>query len=106
MFEMFKRLGKFIKYGIQGFVLIFWICGVLLEFSFFNLIVGGFFALVVIFVVEMFSRIIVWIVSGYFETCKKKKVKSESLESMQDYYRCRDLKAFISRVQSWHCRSI
>src|SRR5579862_3772003 len=65
MFEVFKRFGKFIKYGLQSVVAIVAIITLCVDMSGEVAALALFGGLLVIGIVEGLARAVVWIVSGY-----------------------------------------
>ena len=92
MFEVFKRFGKFLKYGFQSILIIFIIfelfCNGLNKETGWVLIglitIAG--------VIELIARAFVWIISGYFETRSESNISSSQLKQMREYYTCYHLK--------------
>jgi hypothetical protein len=81
MFEAFKRIGVFLKFGLQGIFIVLGAylicCGAIKP-------LGAITVLIV--VIEVLARIIVWIISGYFETNPKANISQTDLRKMREYY--------------------
>ncbi len=83
MFEVMKRFGKSLKYGLQ------FILGIYVLVGIFQYEGATFFsALFAIVLIETFSRVTVWIISGYYETNPRSKINPLFMKQMRDYYRC------------------
>lgn len=99
MFEVFKRVGKFVKYGLQGLI-----ATVVIGSIFFGgirnaseLICFLFLGLLLICIVEGLARATVWIISGYFESTAKNNIPSNELKKMKEYYTCYRLMEKINK---------
>lgn len=82
MFEAITRLAKFIKYTVQGLI------GLLGLFNALNIsdITVIIWPIACLILTEGLARIVVWIVSGYFETCSTEKISQEDLTKMKNWY--------------------
>ncbi len=93
MFELLKRLGKFIRYGLHSLIVVIVIAHLLFDRLYANEILFSLFTgLLFISFVEVLARTAVWIVSGYFESKPKTKISQKNLNSMREYYTYRRLR--------------
>lgn len=83
MFEVVKRLTKFLRYVFLAIASIMTISWTLLDRDGMQCLMFG---LTCIGIFEALSRALVWIVSGYFEANPNAGISSKDLRQMQEYY--------------------
>lgn len=99
MFEVFKRFGKFLKYGLQGVTAIATV--IMLYYNKSDeglaiiLFLGG---SLLIGIIEVLARAVVWIISGYFETNSKANISLSKLKQMREYYTYYHLRKTLLKI--------
>jgi hypothetical protein len=87
MFEILKRIGKFITYATYASLILITLSSYAYHSHDISLLIDAILPSGVFLIgFEVISRAFVWIIAGYFETKKSSKKDERKLQEMRNYY--------------------